>query len=120
VLEDVDRVVSRMLQLNALGVRFCLDDFGTGYSSLSYLKRLPLDQVKIDQSFVRDVTDDHNDAAIVRAIMAMSRSLGLQVIAEGVETQAQRDFLLQNECTVYQGFLFCKPLPIEEWGSLLG
>jgi len=120
VLDDVDRVVSRMHQIIALGVRFCLDDFGTGYSSLSYLKRLPLDQVKIDQSFVRDVTEDQNDAAIVRAIMAMSRSLGLQVIAEGVETQAQRDFLLQNECTVYQGFLFCKPLPIEEWGHLLG
>jgi EAL domain-containing protein (putative c-di-GMP-specific phosphodiesterase class I) len=75
--------------------------------------------VKIDQSFVRDVTEDQNDAAIVRAIMAMSRSLGLQVIAEGVETQAQRDFLLQNECRAYQGFLFCGPVPIEEWGRLL-
>jgi EAL domain-containing protein (putative c-di-GMP-specific phosphodiesterase class I) len=119
VVDDVDAVVSRMQQLNALGIRFCLDDFGTGYSSLSYLKRLPLDQVKIDQSFVRDVPEDQNDAAIVRAIMAMSRSLGLQVIAEGVETQAQRDFLLQNECMVYQGFLFCEPIPIEEWERLL-
>ena len=119
VLENIDAVISRMQQLNALGVRFCLDDFGTGYSSLSYLKRLPLDQVKIDQSFVRDVTEDQNDAAIVRAIMAMSQSLGLQVIAEGVETQAQRDFLLQNACLAYQGFLFCKPIPIEEWDRLL-
>jgi len=119
VLENVDAVISRMQQLSALGVSFCLDDFGTGYSSLSYLKRLPLDQVKIDQSFVHDVTDDLNDAAIVRAIMAMSRSLGLQVIAEGVETQAQRDFLLKNECVAYQGFLFCKPIPIEEWEFLL-
>lgn len=119
VLENVDAVVSRMQQLNALGVSFCLDDFGTGYSSLSYLKRLPLDQVKIDQSFVRDVTEDLNDAAIVMAIMAMSRSLGLQVIAEGVETQAQRDFLLKNQCVAYQGFLFCKPIPIEEWERLL-
>ncbi|HWR76690.1 MAG TPA: EAL domain-containing protein [Thiobacillus sp.] len=119
VLENVDAVVSRMRQLNALGVSFCLDDFGTGYSSLSYLKRLPLDQVKIDQSFVRDVTEDPNDAAIVRAIMAMSRSLGLQVVAEGVETQAQRDFLLQNDCTAYQGLLFCKPIPIDEWDRLL-
>ncbi len=119
VLENIDAVISRMQQLNALGVRFCLDDFGTGYSSLSYLKRLPLDQVKIDQSFVRDVTEDQNDAAIVRAIMAMSQSLGLQVIAEGVETQAQRDFLLQNACLAYQGFLFSKPIPIEEWDRLL-
>jgi diguanylate cyclase (GGDEF)-like protein/PAS domain S-box-containing protein len=119
VLDNVDAVVSRMQQLIALGVSFCLDDFGTGYSSLSYLKRLPLDQVKIDQSFVRDVTEDQNDAAIVRAIMAMSRSLGLQVIAEGVETQAQRDFLLQNECRAFQGFLFCGPVPIEDWGRLL-
>jgi EAL domain-containing protein (putative c-di-GMP-specific phosphodiesterase class I) len=119
VLDNVDAVVSRMQQLIALGVSFCLDDFGTGYSSLSCLKRLPLDQVKIDQSFVRDVTEDQNDAAIVRAIMAMSRSLGLQVIAEGVETQAQRDFLLENECRAYQGFLFCGPVPIEDWGRLL-
>jgi len=118
VLDNVDIVVSQMRQLNALGVSFCLDDFGTGYSSLSYLKRLPLDQVKIDQSFVRDVPEDENDVAIVRAIMAMSRSLGLQVIAEGVETQAQRDFLLQNECRAYQGFLFCRPIPIDEWEGL--
>jgi len=120
VLENVDAVVSRMQQLNALGVSFCLDDFGTGYSSLSYLKRLPMDQVKIDQSFVRDVTENPNDAAIVRAIMAMSRSLGLQVIAEGVETQAQRDFLLQIDCKAYQGLLFCNPIPIDEWEHLLG
>jgi len=119
VLDNIDAVVDRMQQLNALGVTFCLDDFGTGYSSLSYLKRLPLDQVKIDQSFVRDVTVDLNDAAIVRAIMAMSRSLGFQVIAEGVETQAQQDFLLQIDCTAYQGFLFCRPIPIDEWARLL-
>ena len=119
VLENVDLVVSRMQQLNALGVSFCLDDFGTGYSSLSYLKRLPLDQVKIDQSFVRDLTEDPNDAAIVLAIMAMSRSLGLQVIAEGVETQTQRDFLLKNDCKAYQGFLFCRPIPITDWERLL-
>jgi len=119
VLENVDAVVCWMQQLNALGVSFCLDDFGTGYSSLSYLKRLPLDQVKIDQSFIRDVTEDPNDAAIVRAIIAMSRSLGLQVIAEGVETQAQRDFLLQIDCKAYQGLLFCRPIPIDEWAHLL-
>lgn len=119
VLENIDSVVSRMQQLNELGVGFCLDDFGTGYSSLSYLKRLPLDQVKIDRSFVCDVPNDPNDAAIVRAILAMSRSLGLQVIAEGVETAAQREFLLQNECTAFQGFLFCQPVPIEDLEQLL-
>lgn len=119
VLDDVDEVIERMQQLIAFGVGFSLDDFGTGYSSLSYLKRLPLSQVKIDQSFVRDVTEDPNDASIVRAILAMSESLGLQVVAEGVETTAQRCFLQQNGCVAYQGFLFCKPLPIAEWERFL-
>jgi diguanylate cyclase (GGDEF)-like protein/PAS domain S-box-containing protein len=119
VLGNVDVVIERMHRINALGVRFSLDDFGTGYSSLSYLKRLPLQQVKIDQSFVSDVTEDPNDAAIVRAILAMSHTLGLQVIAEGVETQAQRDFLLQNHCMAYQGFMFGKPTPIADWGQFL-
>ncbi|MFA5083019.1 MAG: EAL domain-containing protein, partial [Hydrogenophilaceae bacterium] len=98
VLDRVDEVVRRMQQLKALGVTFSLDDFGTGFSSLSYLKRLPLDQVKIDQSFVRDISHDANDAAIVRAILAMSQSLGLEVIAEGVETEAQRALLHQYGC----------------------
>ncbi len=115
VLDNVDTVVSRMRQMNALGVGFALDDFGIGYSSLSYLKRLPLDQVKIDQSFVRDIPGDPNDAAIVRAILAMSHSLGLDVIAEGVETEEQRAFLAQHNCQGYQGYLFSKPLPIEEF-----
>ena len=119
VLDNVDSVIERMQQLKALGVSFCLDDFGTGYSSLSYLKRLPLQQVKIDQSFVRDVTEDPNDAAIVRAILAMSQTLGLHVIAEGVETQAQWDFLLQNNCVAYQGYLFGKPMPVSAWNQFL-
>jgi len=119
VLDDVDAVVNRMQELIEMGVGFCLDDFGTGYSSLSYLKRLPLERVKIDQSFVRDVTEDQNDAAIVRAIMAISRSLGLEVVAEGVETPAQRAFLLENGCTLYQGFLFCEPTPIDAWADCL-
>ena len=115
VLEDVEEVIERMQQIKALGVTFSLDDFGTGFSSLSYLKRLPLDQVKIDQSFVRDVTSDPNDAAIVHAIIAMSRSLGMLVIAEGVETAAQLDFLKAAGCMHYQGYLFGKPMPIGEW-----
>jgi diguanylate cyclase (GGDEF)-like protein/PAS domain S-box-containing protein len=115
VLDNVEDVIRRMQEIKALGVDFSLDDFGTGYSSLSYLKRLPLDQIKIDQSFVRDLTVDANDAAIVRAILAMSQSLGLNVIAEGVETQAQHDFLHANGCKAFQGYLFGKPMPIAEW-----
>jgi diguanylate cyclase (GGDEF)-like protein/PAS domain S-box-containing protein len=119
VLEDIDSVIDRMREIDRLGVHFSLDDFGTGYSSLSYLKRLPLAQIKIDASFVRDIPGDANDAAIVRAILAMSRSLGLHVIAEGVETESQRGFLLASGCQAYQGYLFGRPMPIEDWGALL-
>ncbi len=120
VLDNVDEVIDKMLQIKALGVSFALDDFGTGFSSLSYLKRLPLDQVKIDQSFVRDVTTDPNDAAIVRAIIAMSLSLGMQVIAEGVETKEHLAFLSDSGCNCYQGYLFGRPVSIDEWGPILG
>lgn len=113
-LANTQQIDERMKQLRALGVSFSLDDFGTGFSSLSYLKRLPFDQLKIDQAFVRDVTTDPNDAAIVAAILAMSRSLGLEIIAEGVETEAQRDFLLENGCHGFQGYLFGRPAPIED------
>ncbi len=113
LLEDVENVIDKMTTLRARGLSFSLDDFGTGYSSLSYLKRLPLDQLKIDQSFVRDVLTDANDAAIARTIIALAQILGLTVMAEGVETEAQRDFLIRQGCQAYQGYLFGRPGPAE-------
>jgi len=109
LISDVEDAIRKMGALRERGVRFALDDFGTGYSSLSYLKRLPLDQLKIDQSFVRDVLTDPNDAAIVRTILALAQSMDLQAVAEGVETEGQRQFLLDNGCTVFQGYLFGRP-----------
>jgi diguanylate cyclase (GGDEF)-like protein/PAS domain S-box-containing protein len=113
LLDDVEGVISKMNQLKAKGVRFSLDDFGTGYSSLSYLKRLPLDQLKIDQSFVQDILSDSNDQVIARSIVMLGQSLGLEVIAEGVETAAQKDFLASKGCQLYQGYHFCRPLALE-------
>jgi diguanylate cyclase (GGDEF)-like protein/PAS domain S-box-containing protein len=115
LVENVEEIIGKMHTLQQRGVCFSLDDFGTGYSSLSYLKRLPLEQLKIDQSFVRDVLDDPNDAAIAKTIVTLAHSLGLKVIAEGVETEAQRDFLYLADCHAYQGYLFSRPLPVEQF-----
>ena len=117
LLDNVDSVIATMRALKAHGLGFSLDDFGTGYSSLSYLKRLPLDQIKIDQGFVRDVLLDASDAAIARSIIALAGSLGLSVIAEGVETTAHYQFLLAHGCQAFQGYLFGRPLTLEDFES---
>jgi len=115
LVNDVEDIIAKMTQLKAHGVGFSLDDFGTGYSSLSYLKRLPLDQLKIDQGFVRDILIDPNDAAIAKMVIALAESMGLAVIAEGVELVAQRDFLAHLGCLAYQGYLYGRPVPLADF-----
>lgn len=119
LLDHVEEIIENMQALKEIGVQFSLDDFGTGYSSLQYLKQLPLYQLKIDQSFVRDIAIDPSDQAIVRTIIAISKSLELDVIAEGVETEEQRSLLMKSHCTRYQGYLFGKPMPIEQFNAAL-
>ena len=117
-VESFDEIVAKMTALKAHGVRFSIDDFGIGFSSLSYLKRLPIDELKIDRSFVHDIVGDVNSGAIAESIVLLSRALGLTVIAEGVETEAQRDYLARLGCSTYQGWLFSRPLPIRDFQAL--
>jgi diguanylate cyclase (GGDEF)-like protein len=117
--ENIDEVVAKMTELKSHGLRFSLDDFGTGYSSLSYLKRLPLDELKIDRSFVRDMLKDVTSGAIAQTIISIGHAMGLSVIAEGVETEEQRKFLADLGCHSFQGYLFSHPLPLDEFQQFL-
>ncbi|HSI42849.1 MAG TPA: EAL domain-containing protein [Methylotenera sp.] len=119
LLNDIDQTIGRMEELCKTGVRFSLDDFGTGYSSLQYLKKLPLDQIKIDQSFVRDIVNDALDKSIVRTIIAMANTMELNVIAEGVETEEQKDILFKEGCLTFQGYYFGRPVPIDKFQTNL-
>jgi EAL domain-containing protein (putative c-di-GMP-specific phosphodiesterase class I) len=119
LLDDVEASIAKMARLNAAGIGISLDDFGTGYSSLAYLKRLPIYQLKIDRSFVRDILINPADAAITRTILTLADSMGLSAIAEGVETDEQLRFLARQGCQAYQGYLFGKPLPAPQFEQLL-
>ena len=119
VMDNVGEAVEKMHALREAGLRFTIDDFGTGYSSLSYLKRLPLDKLKIDRSFVTDIHFDPNDAAIVETIIAMAQHLGLGIVAEGVETREELDFLLEKGCDVFQGYYFARPMPAAEFSDFI-
>lgn len=120
LIDDVEQAAQRMRELSALGLRFSIDDFGTGFSSLAYLKRLPLYQLKIDRSFVKDTPGDASDCAIVKLVISMAASLGLSVVAEGVETREQAAFLQGSGCSLQQGYLYARPEPLETWLARLG
>jgi EAL domain-containing protein (putative c-di-GMP-specific phosphodiesterase class I) len=119
LLEDVDGIAEKMNQLRAFGIEFSLDDFGTGYSSLSYLRRLPFEQLKVDQSFVGDLLVNQEDATLVKTIITLGRNLGLKVVAEGVMTQSQFDFLDRCVCDAFQGYFFSEPLPPEGFDNFV-
>jgi len=117
-LDDAESVATKMSQLKTEGIRFSIDDFGTGYSSLAYIKRLPVDQIKIDQTFIRDILLDQDDASIVESIIAMAEKMGLELIAEGVEQQGQVDFLKTNGCHYFQGFFYSRPTSIDQLSAV--
>jgi EAL domain-containing protein (putative c-di-GMP-specific phosphodiesterase class I) len=119
LVNDIEVVIDKMARLKSYGLSFSVDDFGTGYSSLAYLKRLPLDQLKIDRAFVRDILVDQSSRAIARTIVNLCQAMGISVMAEGVETQEQLDLLISMGCHAYQGYLFSRPVPIEEFEALL-
>ncbi|MEJ2426934.1 MAG: EAL domain-containing protein, partial [Candidatus Thiodiazotropha sp.] len=119
VIENIQYAIAKMRELKALGVGFAMDDFGTGYSSLSYLTRLPLNAIKIDRSFILNLPDNPNDAVVVQTLINLADSLGLKIIAEGVESQAQKSFLQEHGCPVFQGYLFSTPMEIEQFEALV-
>jgi len=120
-MAEPERAIGQLLALRKQGVRLAIDDFGTGYSSLAYLKMLPVQTLKLDRAFVSDIESDADDAAICAATLALAHSLGLKVVAEGIETEGQRDFLLQHRCDIFQGYLYGRPEPgavwLERWGK---
>ncbi|HEX5364783.1 MAG TPA: EAL domain-containing protein [Gallionella sp.] len=120
VIGDIGDVIAKMTTLSTLGIHFSIDDFGTGYSSLAYIKRLPIHELKIDKSFIQDSTTDPNDAALVETILSIAQHLHFQVVAEGVETQAQADFLNERGSIIHQGYLYGRPEPVEKWLMKLG
>ena len=119
IMNNPEESIKVLNQIKDIGVELAVDDFGTGYSSLAYLKKLPIDKLKIDRAFIKDLPDDDEDAGITRAVIALAKSLNLKLIAEGVETQEQKDFIVDNGCHNIQGYFYSKPIPADEMRAFL-